>query len=42
MDAFNKEVHYGKKNYVNYPWTVKQSVMADKAATTEIYDCTEP
>lgn len=40
MDAFNKEVHYGKKNYVNYPWTVKQSVMADKAATTEIYDCT--
>lgn len=40
MNAFNKEIHYGKKNYVNYPWTVKESVISDKAATTDIYDCT--
>lgn len=40
MNVFNKEIHYGKKNYVNYPWTVKESVISDKAATTDIYDCT--
>ena len=40
MNAFDKEVRYGKRNYVNYPWTVKQSVISDKAATTDIYDCT--
>ncbi len=40
MNTFNKEIHYGKKNYVNYPWTVKESVISDKAATTDIYDCT--
>lgn len=40
INTFNKEVRYGKKNLVNYPWTKKESVLSDKAATTGILDCT--
>ena len=29
-----------KKKFVDYPWTVKQSVLASKAYTTGVYDCT--
>lgn len=29
-----------EKNFVKYPWTVKQSIIADKAYTKDIYDCT--
>lgn len=30
----------GGKKSVNYPWTIKQSVLADSAYTTDIFDCT--
>ena len=29
-----------QKNYAKYPWTIKESVLADKAYTTGIIDCT--
>ncbi len=29
-----------KKKFVDYPWTIKQSVLAAKAYTTGVYDCT--
>lgn len=29
-----------KQNFVNHPWTIKQSVLSDKAYTTDILDCT--
>ncbi len=28
------------KNFVAYPWTIKESVLAESAFTTDIYDCT--
>ena len=28
------------KKSVNYPWTVKESVIADKAYTKDVFDCT--
>lgn len=38
---FNKIVStYGIQNYVDYPWTVKESVFAEKAYTKNIFDCT--
>lgn len=40
ITSFNKEVRLPKKNYVNYPWTKKESVLADNAATTGVFDCT--
>jgi len=40
INSFNKEIRYGKENFVKYPWTKKESVLADKAATTDVYDCT--
>ncbi len=40
ITSFNKEVRFPKKNYVNYPWTKKESVLADNAATTGVFDCT--
>ncbi len=30
----------GEKNFVKYPWTVKQSVLANSAYTKDIFDCT--
>jgi hypothetical protein len=38
--SFNKIINsIGAKNTVNFPWTVKESVLADKAVTTNIFDC---
>lgn len=31
---------YGNKNFVGYPWTIKESVLSDKAFTKDIADCT--
>ena len=31
---------FAKKQYVNYPWTVKESVLSEKAITKNVYDCT--
>ena len=31
---------YGVKNFVDYPWTLKESVFSDKAYTRDIADCT--
>lgn len=28
------------KHYVNYPWTVKESVLSEKAITKNVFDCT--
>jgi hypothetical protein len=39
--SFRKIVSsYGEKKYVSYPWTIKESVYADKAYTGNVYDCT--
>lgn len=29
-----------RKNFVSEPWTIKESVLADKAYTSDILDCT--
>ena len=31
---------YGNHRYVDYPWTIKESVLADKAYTKHVFDCT--
>lgn len=31
---------FEQKHYVNYPWTVKESVIANKSITRDVYDCT--
>ena len=30
---------YGDKNFVGYPWTLKESVLSNKAYTKDIADC---
>lgn len=30
----------GRKNFVDAPWTIKQSILANKAYTTDVLDCT--
>ena len=40
LSSFNKEFRIPEKNYVNYPWTKKESRLADSVATTTVYDCT--
>lgn len=30
---------YGERNLVDYPWTLNQSVCAEKAYTKDVYDC---
>jgi len=37
---FNKVCSIGKRNFVDSPWTVKQSVFAPSAFTTDVFDCT--
>lgn len=32
-------VSYGKKNFIAYPWTVKESVISDRLYTTGVEDC---
>lgn len=32
--------NFAKNQYVNYPWTVKESVLSEKAITKNIFDCT--
>lgn len=31
---------YGQAVYVNYPWTIKESVLSNKAYTKGVFDCT--
>jgi hypothetical protein len=31
---------YGKKSFVDYPWTVKESVLGKQAFTKGVFDCT--
>lgn len=31
---------FGKKNFVDFPWTLKESVLSDKAYTRDVADCT--
>lgn len=40
INTFNKEIRYAKKNFVDFPWTIKESVLNDKAATKDVFDCT--
>lgn len=38
---FNKIVMpYGAHRYVDYPWTIRESVLSDKAYTKHVFDCT--
>ena len=38
---FNKSIMSHKmKEFVDYPWTIKESVISDKAHTLNVYDCT--
>lgn len=38
---FNKIVmSYGTNKYVDYPWTIKESVFSDRAYTKHVFDCT--
>ena len=38
---FNKQTRaFDPKHYVNYPWTVKESVNSNKAITKDVFDCT--
>ncbi len=30
----------GEKNFVKYPWTIKESVLSEKAYTKNVFDCT--
>lgn len=40
-DCFNYAVRrIPHKNFVEYPWTYKQTVVAESAGTRDIYDCT--
>ena len=39
-EAFNKAItSYGKKNFIAYPWTVKESIISDKIYTKGVEDC---
>lgn len=41
IQTFGKNItQIGKKNSVNYPWTIDQAVKASEAYTTNILDCT--
>ena len=40
-EQFNKIVlNYGLKNSVDYPWTVKETIISKNAYTEGVYDCT--
>ncbi len=40
MDEFRKAVQgIDERNFVKHPWTIKQSVLSDKAYTTDVMDC---
>lgn len=40
-NEFNKAVsRFGKQNFIDYPWTIKESVMSQRVYTTGIEDCT--
>lgn len=37
---FNKTIKgFGEKVYVDYPWTVRESVFSEKAYTKDVFDC---
>ena len=40
LSEFNRLTSSYRNNCVNYPWTVKESVLSEKAITKNVYDCT--
>lgn len=40
MAEFQRVTSTFARNSVNYPWTAKESVIADKAYTKDVFDCT--
>ena len=40
LSEFNRLTSSYRNNCVNYPWTVKESLLKSGAYTTDVYDCT--
>ncbi len=39
-EFYDTATNIGRKKFVNEPWTIKESVLADSAYTSDILDCT--